>query len=127
MQKIVPADKRLFPLDVIAYNQMSSQDTHLQVGADGQVSFRPRLNITAFWLGADDAEFITTSKLSENGSYHIVSSLNFSGNGVLNTSQLRFTNGWNETNPTFFDLPYIEQWGSCQPVSDVCPIAAAYD
>lgn len=127
--KGVLADDRPFPLDVINYahgtNQTLGQGTHFQIGPSGQYFYfaPPKLDITAFWLGANDANFITTAKLSENGTFQIVSSLNFSGNGVLNTSQLRFTNDWNQTNPTLFDLSYIEEWGSCQPVSNVGPCA----
>lgn len=125
-----PADKNPSSLDVSAYDKTTGnytpvQDTHLKIGSSGKnFYFTPQLNITAFWLGASDASFTSDTRFSDNGSYQIVSSLNFSGNGVLNTSQLRFTDDWNQTNPTFFTLSDIEDRGSCQPVSNVSPCAA---
>lgn len=100
------------------------QDTHLKIGSSGQdLQYTPQLDITAFWLGASGASFTSDTTLSDNGTYQIVSSLNFSGNGVLNTSQLRFTDDWNQTSPAVFTLSDIEDRGSCQPVSNVSPRA----
>lgn len=114
-------NRYLIPLDVNAYEQDTTSsrvlDTWLIDGQSGkELSFTPQLNMTSFWLG--DVK-TSSSVISENGSYEIASSLHYSGNGVLNTSQLRFSVDWNETNPTVFDLAYIEGRGSCQPVSNV--------